>query len=77
MGFKLGRTDSMSKCMKLNEIERFYKRRKSLNCDFLKKVEFGLWDMDMADFITFSISYQTRRGTVNPHFGVEQLGFVF
>ena len=31
----------------------------------------------MADFITFSISYQTRRGTVNPHFGVEQLGFVF
>ena len=58
--------------MKLNEIERFDKRREDLDYDFSKRVEFDLYDMDLDDFITSNNFYQTRHGTINPHFGVDQ-----
>ena len=45
----------MSECMKLNEIERFDKRREGLDYDFSKRVEFDLYDMDLDDFITLTI----------------------
>ena len=61
--------DSVSECIKLNETERLNKRREDLDYNFLKRVEFGLYDIDLDDFINFDNSYQTCHGTVNPHFG--------
>ena len=60
--------DSVSECKKLNEIERLNRRREDLDYNFLKRVELGLHNIDLDDFITFDNSYQTCHGTVNPHF---------
>ena len=77
MGFKLGRTDSMSKCMKLNEIDRLDNRREDLDYDFSKRVAFDLYGMELDDIITFNNSYQARYETVNSHLGVDQFKFSF
>ena len=52
--------DSVSECKKLNEIVRLNKRREDLDYNFLKRVEFGLYNIDLDDFITFDTSWNCQ-----------------
>lgn len=75
--FRLGQMDGVSECMKSNEIETLAVRREDLDFKFLKRIEFGLYDLVLDEYISFNQFYQTRHGTVNPHFGNDQFKFSF
>jgi len=60
-----------------NNIEQLKERRQHLDLNFLKRIEFGLFEVQLTDYISFNTSYLTRRGTLNPHFGLDQFKFSF
>lgn len=75
--FRLEKLDSVSECMEANSVEKLEKRRQDLDLTFLKKIEFGLYDLDLNSYINFNQAYLTRHGAINPHFGTDQYKFSF
>ncbi len=75
--FRLEKLDSVSDCMEANSVAKLEKRRQDLDLTFLKKIEFGLYDLDLNSYINFNQAYLTRHGTINPHFGTDQYKFSF
>jgi len=54
--------------MERENIETLEERRKSLDKNFLAKIECKMYDVDLTDYINFNSQYNTRGGTTNPHF---------
>ena len=75
--FKLERLDGVTDCMLENGIEELEIRRQDLDLKLLRKIEFGHYDVDLSNYVSFNLSYLTRHGTVNPHFGSDQFKFSF
>jgi len=51
-----------------NNIEQLKERRQHLDLNFLKIIEFGLYGVQLTDYISFNTSYLTCRGTLNQQF---------
>jgi len=56
---------------------RTTERRQHLDLNFLKRIEFGLYEVQLTDYISFNTLYSTQQGTLNPHFGLDQFKFFF
>ena len=70
--FRLGPMDSVTECMRVNSIQELKDRREDLDLKFLKRIVFGLYDLDLNNYISFNPSHQTRHGVVHPHFRIDQ-----
>ena len=75
--FRLKPLDSVSECMRDNNIQQLIERRQDLDYSFIKKIEFGLYEIDLGEYISYNNSYRTRKGTINPHFTLDQFKFSF
>ena len=75
--FRLGQLDSVTECMESNNISTLEVRRQELDQNFIKRLEFGLYDLDINDYVSFNQTYCTRNGTIAPHFRLNQFKFSF
>ena len=62
----------MTVCLLENSIEELEIHRYDLDLRMLRTIEFGLYDVDLSNYVAFNLFYLTRHGTVNPHFGSDQ-----
>lgn len=63
--FRLKKHDSVTDCMERNNIPALSCRRTHLDLVFLQKIEAGLFDVRLSDYIQASDSHNTRSGTVS------------
>ena len=56
----LKKRDSITECRDLNNVCSLSTRRDQLDTIFLRKVECGLFDINLSDYIRFSTTYNTR-----------------
>jgi len=75
--FSLKKLDSVTESMKEHDIKSLLERRKDLDLMFLKRIEFGCYNIRIKDYIHFNESYNTRGGTLNPHFYLNQFKHSF
>ena len=52
-------------------------RRKELDEKFIKKIEFGLYDININNYVSFNLSHFTRHGAINPHHRLDQFKYFF
>ena len=58
--FWLRKIDSITLCRDANNIPSLSSRRTELDITYLRKVEFGLFDVKLSDYIRFNSNYSTR-----------------
>ena len=58
--FKLKILDSVTDCMLENGIEELEIRRQELDLKTLRKIEFGHYDVDLNNYVSFNLTYLTR-----------------
>ena len=58
--FWLRKMDSITLCRDANNIPSLSSRRTELDISYLRKVEFGLFDVKLSDYIRFNSNYNTR-----------------
>lgn len=75
--YRLGPLESVTTCMEENNIKELVIRRQELDLNFIKRIEFGLYDLDLNDYISFNQIHFTRGGTIAPHFHLDQFKFSF
>lgn len=75
--FRLEPLDSVTECMTSNDVVVLGARRQELDLNFLRRVEFGLYEVDLSTYISFNESHFTRHGTINPHFVLDQFKYSF
>lgn len=75
--FKLKKLDSVSDTMSNNGIMSLCDRRKELDLAYLGKVEMGMYDVKLQDYICSQSLHNTRYGTINPHFTVNSFKYSF
>ena len=56
---------SISECLETNKLTSLYDRRKELDIQCLRKIEFGMFDIKLGDYIRFSTSHNTRGGAIS------------
>lgn len=71
------RLDSVTEKMEEINLMDLLSRRNVLNLLFLRKVEFGLIALYIRNYISFNQNYNTRGGTINPHFKLGQFKYSF
>ena len=75
--FRLSQLESVTDCMEKNNISTLEIRRKELDTNFIEKIESGLYELNINNYVSFNQSYFTRNGTVAPHFRLNQFKFSF
>jgi hypothetical protein len=75
--YKLKRLDSVTEVMQEYNLVPLGERRDAHDLNFLRRIEFGLYDIELKDYIQFNTAYNTRGGTVNPHFVIDQFKYSF
>ena len=70
--YRLATLESITNCMKDNTIMQLKDRRKELDEKFIKKIEFGLYDININNYVSFNFSHFTRHGAINPHYRLDQ-----
>ena len=63
--------------MEDNTIVQLKDRRKELDDKFIKKIEFGLYDININNYVSFNFSHFTRHGAINPHYRLDQFKYSF
>jgi hypothetical protein len=75
--FRLNRMDSVTETMLKHNIISLSERRDVLDLAYLAKVECGLYDIELSDYISFNKEHNTRHGTINPHYTVNVFKYSF
>lgn len=75
--YRLATLESITNCMEENSIAQLADRRKELDEKFIKKIEFGLYDVNINDYVSFNNSHFTRHGAINPHYRLDQFKYSF
>ena len=64
--------------MKDNTIMQLKDRRKELDDKFIKKIEFGLYDININNYVSFNLSHFTRHSSaINPQYRLDQFKYSF
>ena len=66
--YHLEKLDSVSQTMQQHHITTLEDRRRASDLAFLGKIECGLYDLDLRDYLHFNTTHDTRGGTINPHY---------
>ena len=69
--------DSVTNTMQKHNITSLSDRRNELDIQFLRRVEFGDVGVDLADYLTFKTTYNTRHQTINPHLTVNHFKYSY
>jgi len=75
--FKLQKLDSVNAAMQNHGISQLSERRDALDVLFLRKIEFGLYDIKLNNYVSFNSNYHTRGGTLNPKLTSDQFKYSF
>ena len=68
--YRLATLESITNCMEENSIAQLADRRKELDEKFIKKIELGLYDVNINDYVSFNnSSFYTPRRYQPPLFG--------
>ena len=70
--YRLAPLESVTGCMEDNNIRQLKDRRCELDETFIKKIEFGQYDIDINNYVSFNLLHFTRHGTINPHYRLDQ-----
>jgi len=70
--YHLERLASVSQTMKDHDILSLEDRRHAFDIHFLGKIECGMYDIQLKNYLTFHNKHNTRRGTINPHYTTNQ-----
>lgn len=73
----LKRGDSITECLLLNGISLLSDRRNQLDTLMLRRIEAGLYDIKLEDYLRFTERYHTRGGSINWHYKVNAWKFSF
>ena len=63
--------------MEDNTIIQHRDKRKELDEKFIKKIEFGLYDININNCVSFNLSHFTCHGAINPHYRLDQFKYSF
>jgi len=66
--YRMGRAESVRSKMETESIMSLEERREALDTNFLTKIECQEYFIDLKHYINFNSQYNTRHGTINPHF---------
>ena len=75
--YRLSKMDSVTDTMQKHNITSLFDRRSELDIQFLRRVEFGDVGVDLADYLTFNTTYNTRHRTINPHLTVNSFKYSY
>ena len=75
--YYLARLDSVTDCMSLNHIVSLYDRRRELDILMLRKIEAGLFEVQLNSYIKFSSSHNTRGKVISHQHNVNQWKFSY
>ena len=71
--FPLNKYDSVTATMNANNINNLFDRRNRTDTKFLRKIEFGDYNLKLNDYITYNHhDFNTRGKTINPHYNTTQ-----
>ena len=66
--YKIHKFDSVSDAMQKHNITSLFDRRIEADIAFLRRLEFGDYQLKLSNYITGNTAHNTRHGTINPHF---------
>ena len=66
--FRVHKYDSVSDVMRDNEIKSLSDRCTEADVSFLRRLEFGDYQLRLSDYVAANTKHNTRHGTINPHF---------
>ena len=75
--YRLAALESITNCMEDNTIMQLKDRRKELDEKFIKNIEFGLYDININNYVSFNLLHFTRHGAINPHYRLDQFKYSF
>ena len=71
--FRLDKYDSVTDTMIANNIDTLLDRRNNIDTKFLRKIEFGDYNIRLNEYITYNHhDFNTRGKTINPHYNTTQ-----
>ena len=75
--FNIPKAESLSDIMKLKQIDTLEDRRAEQDTKFLRKIEFGLYDVKLENYITQNNCHDTRHKLVNSQYSINQFKHSF
>jgi len=69
---RIPKYESLSETIQSENIITLKERRDQLDTNFLRKIEFGLFDIKLEKYVKKNNSHNTRNMVVKPHFNVNQ-----
>ena len=75
--FKLPKIVSISNVMEKEKIVSLEARRSETDLNFLRKIEFGLYDINLEKYITHNKNHNTRGKVVNDQYNTDQFKYSF
>ena len=71
--FRLDKYDSVTDTIIANNIDTLLDRRNNIDTKFLRKIEFGDYNIRLNEYITYNHhDFNTRGKTINPHYNTTQ-----
>lgn len=75
--YYMDKLDSVTEMMNSNNIQSLSDRRDEIDTKFLRRIEFGDYDLDLGVYISFNSNFNTRGNSINPHFNTTQFQHCF
>jgi hypothetical protein len=75
--FHVPKIASLTDLMQVKKIPTLADRRADQDTTFLRKIEFGLYDIQLERYITQNTLHDTRHKTINPHYRMNQFKHSF
>jgi len=75
--FRMKKTDCLSDVMKANDIKSLEDRRNDLDIHFLRRIEFGLYDIYLENYIQMNQNYDTRHRAVAASLNLDTFKYHF